>query len=265
MNSLINVLIVDDEPLARENIRILLKNDPEINITAEAGNGAEALHILKEQKIDLLFLDIQMPEVNGFELLSDLTDSELPVIIFVTAYDRYAIRAFKVHALDYLLKPYSDESFYSAISKAKEYIKLKNQYTLNQKLISLLSEYSADNPVKHQRKYLQRIAVSLSSKIILLKTDDIEWIDSADYYVQLHTTKHIHLLRESMNRLEEQLDPDKFVRIHRSTIVNIEKIKEIEAGFGSDYIVVLLNGTKLKLSKSRKKALKEKLNINSPD
>lgn len=256
----INTLIVDDEPLSRENVKILLQNDPEINIVAEARNGAEAATVIRERNIDLLFLDIQMPELNGFQLLEKIKDMEMPVVVFITAYDQYAIQAFQVHAIDYLLKPYSDEDFYTSLRNAKEFVKLKNNYTLSEQLRSLLEEYTRSIDAGKQ-KCIQRFAVSMNNKTIFIKTDDVDWIESADYYVQLHIGNKTHLLRESMNRLEEQLDIDKFVRIHRSTIVNIERIREIESAFNGDSIVTLKTGAKLKLSRSRKKLLKEKLNL----
>lgn len=263
MGSGIKVLIVDDEPLARDNIRILLGNDAEIEFIAEARNGSEAAEILRENNTDLMFLDIQMPGMNGFEMLSTLSDIEMPVIIFVTAYDNYALQAFQVHAIDYLLKPYSDESFFRALNSAKQYIKYKQTYKIDKQLKELLKEFSGAEPaVKSPSKYIQRIAVSVNNKTILIKTDDVDWIESADYYVKVHSCGKSYLLRESMNKLEEQLDPDKFIRIHRSSIVNMERIKEIEALFNGESIVTLSEGTKLRLSKSRKKSLKEKLKIN---
>jgi two-component system LytT family response regulator len=257
----IQTLVVDDEPLAREGILLLLKKDPEIEIIGECNNGRQAVKVLKDESIDLLFLDIQMPEMNGFQVLEDISSENMPVVIFVTAYNQYAIQAFKVHALNYLLKPFSDEQFYTALKHAKDYIKMKNFKELSKRMINLLENHSTDILGKEisqkDSKYINRIAISSTGRVYFIKVNEIEWIEASDYYVQLHTGNKTHLLRETMNNLETKLNPAKFMRIHRSTIVNLDCIQGIEPYFNGEYLVILNNGTKLKVSRNRKDSLKK--------
>lgn len=249
----IKTLIVDDEPLARQNIHLLLKKDPEIEMIGECGSGAEALKIIKERSPDLMFLDIQMPEVSGFDVLEKLNGVNIPVVVFVTAFDQYALKAFEVHAIDYLLKPFNDERFEKALKHAKAQVESMESNKFSQKLFSLLEDHGIDRAAKTAAaKFLKRVMVKSAGRVIFLSVDDIEWISAEDYYVKLHTGKKSYLLRETMNDLEAQLDPDKFIRIHRSTIVGIERIKELHPHFNGDYMVVLNDGTELKLSRSRR-------------
>jgi two-component system LytT family response regulator len=249
----IKTLIVDDEPLARQNIRLLLEKDPAIEIVGECGSGAEAVKATKEKAPDLMFLDIQMPEVSGFGVLEKLSGVDLPVVVFVTAYDQYALKAFEVHAIDYLLKPFNDERFDKALKHAKTQVKGLENNRFSQKLFSLLKDHESSGEKKTAReKFLKRVMVKSAGRVIFLNIDDVEWISAEDYYVKLHTGKKGYLLRETMNDLEAQLDPDNFVRIHRSTIVSIDRIKELHPHFNGDYMVVLLDGTEHKLSRSRR-------------
>jgi two-component system, LytTR family, response regulator len=263
----IRTLIVDDEPLAREGIRLLLQDQPDFNVVGECGNGAQAVNYLNHHPVDLLFIDVQMPEMNGFEVLSNIRPVHMPVIVFVTAFDQYALEAFRVHAMDYLLKPYSDERFYKILDRVRASIEHKNFKELSDRLIKLLSQYGQGGMEKMNlaapSKYLSRIPVSSGGKIIFIKTADVEWIEAADYYVEIHTNDNSYLLRETMNHLEEQLDPDRFFRIHRSTIVPLEHIHELEPYFNGEYFIVLDNGRKFKLSKSRYDNLKSRLNLSS--
>lgn len=249
----IRTLIVDDEPLARQNIHLLVKDDPDIEIIGECGSGHEARKFIKEQAPDLMFLDIQMPEMSGFELLEKLSGEPLPVIVFVTAFDQYALRAFEVHAIDYLLKPFNDERFEKALRQAKLQVENLEVGKLSQKLLALIEDRETPPPAKSMPgKFLKRLMIKSASRIVFLNVGDINWISADDYYVKLHTGKKSHLLRETMNDLETQLDPEMFVRIHRSTIVNINQIKELQALFNGDYLVVLNDGTEHKLSRSRR-------------
>jgi two-component system LytT family response regulator len=255
-------MIVDDELLARSAIRMLLKDDPQIQIVAEAGSGPEAVELITHHLPDLVFLDIQMPGMNGFDVLEGLGTINMPLIIFVTAFDQYAVKAFEIHALDYLLKPFDDTRFEKALSLAKSHIEQGELNRLTQKLFALLeyrdekvSEQPQDRP-----RYLTRLMIKSASRIFFLKVDEIDWIGAEDYYVKLHVGRKSHLLRETMNDLETKLDPDKFVRIHRSSIVNMDRVKEMHPHFNSDYLVILQDGTELKLSRSRREQLQALLN-----
>ncbi len=256
----IRTLIVDDEPLAREGIRVLLERDQEIEIIGACSNGVEAVEMIQEQKPDLLFLDVQMPEMDGFEVLEMIKSIHMPVVIFVTAYDQHALKAFEVHALDYLLKSYTDERFTSALQRAKDHIRQKKVSEISQRLLALLdSQKSAtaadEKPAIGNEPFLKRLVVKSGGRVFFLKTEEIDWIEAADYYVYLHVGGKSHLLRETMNALEKRLDPIKFQRIHRSTIVNLDRIKELLPHAHSDYIVVLHDGTRLKLSRSYRQKL----------
>ena len=249
----IRTLIVDDEPLARQNLRLLLKDDPEIEIIAECGSGHEAVRIIEADQPDLLFLDIQMPEMNGFDVIERIDTERLPAIVFVTAFDQYALQAFEVHALDYLLKPFDDARFEKALRQAKTQIEQREVNALSRKLFALLEDRDATRSEKPEpTKFLTRLMIKSASRVFFLKVDEIDWIGADDYYVKLHTGRKSHLLRETMNDMEARLDPLKFLRIHRSTIVNIDRIKEMHPHFNGDYMVVLHDGTELKLSRSRR-------------
>lgn len=249
----IRTLIVDDEPLARQNLRVLLQADPDIELIGECGSGQHALNIIKAQSIDLLFLDVQMPEMSGFDLLLEFDYASIPAIIFVTAFDQYALKAFEVHAIDYLLKPFNDERFEKALKQAKRQIEQAEINKLSQKLFTLLSKHETNSNDKSEPvKFTTRFMIKSAGRIIFLKADDIDWIGADDYYVKLHTGRKSHLLRETMNDLEARLDPAMFLRIHRSTIVNIDRIKEIQPHFNGNYIVLLNDGTELMLSRSRR-------------
>jgi two-component system, LytTR family, response regulator len=260
----IKTLIVDDEPLARKAIRLMLKHDAEIEIVGECDNGQSAVELIHTHKPDLVFLDIQMPEMNGFEVLETVGARKMPaVVIFVTAYDEYAIHAFEVNALDYLLKPFSDERFEKALQRAKSQLAQREINDLSQKLIALVGDYKEEPPPNKQvskSDYTSRFMIKSGGRISFVKVDEIDWIEAADYYVKLHTGRKSHLIRETMNVLEKKLDPRAFIRIHRSTIVNIERIKELQPHFNGDYIVLLNDGTELKLSRTRREQLHALLN-----
>lgn len=251
-------MIVDDEPLARGALRLLLKEDAEVEIVAEAGSGAEAVELICKHSPDLLFLDIQMPGMNGFDVLEKIGTAKIPAIIFVTAFDQYALRAFEVHALDYLLKPFDDARFEKALRQAKAQITDREINKLSQKLFALLEdreEQHTEPRTVDRSKYLTRLMIKSASRIFFLKVEEIDWIGAEDYYVKLHFGRKSHLLRETMNDLEAKLDPDKFLRIHRSSIVNLDRVKEMHAHFNGDYVIILHDGTELKLSRSRREQL----------
>ena len=261
----IRTLIIDDEPLARQTIRLLLKDDPEIEIIGECANGDEAVKAVKKQQPDLIFLDIQMPEMNGFDVLEEIGLEEVPAIVFVTAYDQYALQAFEVNALDYLLKPFTNKRFEKALARAKAQVKQHEVKHLSEQLIALLENYHVTGKPARQTKrrneneYLTRLMIKSAGRVFFLKVDEVDWIEADNYYVQLHVGRKAHLLRETMNELEQKLDPNKFLRIHRSTIVNLERIKEMQPYLNGDYLVILHDGTELKLSRSRREQIQAKL------
>ncbi len=248
----IRVLIIDDEPLARDTIRLLLEDRPPFEIVGECKDGDEAVDAILETKPDLIFLDIQMPGRNGFEVVEAVGPERMPVVIFATAYDQYALRAFEAHALDYLLKPYDDDRFEKALDRAMDQIRQKQLGVLSSELMTLVKERRTEreeNPEPEPTAPLERIMVKERDALFFVKIEDIDWVEAAGDYVSLHVGKKSHLLRESMGRMETKLDPKLFVRIHRSTIVNVERISKLSPYFHGDYIVYLNDNTELRLSR----------------
>jgi two-component system LytT family response regulator len=231
----LRVIVVDDEPLARDSIKVLLRSDAEVRVVGEA-SGKDAAALIARTRPDILFLDIQMPEVDGFALLEQVGADAVPAVVFVTAYDRYALRAFEVHALDYLLKPFDDQRFAAALGRAKERARGKT----DTRLAAFLASRT-------------RFLVPARDKSIVVDADQIDWIEAADYYVSLHTGSTSHLLRQTMDEIEKQLDPRKFFRVHRSAIVNVDRVREVHPLFRGDCALVLDGGQRLKLSRSRRK------------
>lgn len=208
--------------MARERVVSLLGTDPDIEIIGECGTGKEAIEAIRNESPDLVFLDVQMPEGDGFEVLQNIDLHRMPIVVFVTAYDQYALRAFDVHALDYLLKPFDLSRFEKALIRAKSEVVLRNSTNVNQKLLSLLEH------IESNKKHVDRILVKSAGKVFFLKYDEIDWIESAGNYVKLHVGSESHLLRETMNVMQKRLESEKFVRIHRTTIVNVDRIKELQ-------------------------------------
>jgi two-component system LytT family response regulator len=253
-------LIIDDEPLARRNVRLLLEKDPQIEILDECRNGQEAVKAIEALSPDLIFLDIQMPEMDGFDVLARVGPEQIQAIIFVTAFDQYALKAFDVHALDYLLKPFDDERFAHALERAKSQIEAREIDRLSKRLLALLEDRQSERKGSRQRTdYLTRLMIKISGRVVLLKVDEIDFIEADGNYAKLHVGRKAHLLRERMHDLEGRLDPAKFVRIHRSVIVNLDRIKEMHPHFNGDYIVVLEDGRKLRLSRTRRENLEARL------
>jgi len=234
----IRVMVVDDEPLARSSLRVLLGRDPEIELVSECGSGKEALREIRARRPELVFLDVQMPECDGFDVLEQLGKDLPPALVFVTAYDQYALRAFEAGALDYLLKPFDNARFARALERAKERIALK------------------DAPRK-----IERLAIKNAGEMLFLKISEIDWIEAADYYVCLHAGARTHLLRRSMNEVEEELGTGAFCRIHRSAIVNLERVRRLEVSEEGGTDVVLGNGTRLRLSRRYKRQLQGRLGV----
>ncbi len=249
----IRTLIVDDEPLARQRLRKLLDADPDIAILGECGDGQQAVTDLRTLRPDLVFLDVQMPVLDGFGVLAALAGTVLPVVIFVTAHDRYALKAFEVHALDYLLKPFDKSRFAAALERAKTQVRQGSAQALGARVQELLES------VQGHRPGLERLVVKSAGRIYFVRIADIDWIEAAGNYVRLHAGKDDHLLRESLTALEGKLDPGRFVRIHRSTIVNLERIRELQPAFHGDYVIILHDGTELALSRSCRDKLEQSL------
>lgn len=245
----IRALIADDELLARKFIRRLLKQDPDVEIVAECSNGKEAAQAIREQKPELVFLDVQMPEMDGFAVLDAVGLDHLPEIIFTTAYESYAIRAFELHALDYLLKPFDQIRFKAAIKHAKERLHSQPPEEGRLQVATLLES------IKAQQQHLERILIKADGRITFLNTHEIDWIEADDKYVHLHTAKGTRMVRQTLSAMEAQLDPKRFVRIHRSAIVNVERIRELQPLFNGEHSLHLDNGTKLTLSRSYKEKL----------
>ncbi len=249
----IRTLIVDDEPLARERLRKLLEQEPEIEIVGECASGPDAVAAIQKQALDLVFLDVQMPELDGFGVIAQVGSARMPLVVFVTAYDQYALKAFEVHAVDYLLKPFDRERFQVALARALERIKRQETSALSERLSTMLAE------LKPETKQPGRIAVKTEGRVLLVKIDDLDWIEAADNYVTLHVGKESHMLRETMNAMEQRLPAAKFMRISRSTIVNVERIQELQPMFHGDYVVILRNNARLTLSRGYRDKLQQLL------
>ncbi len=261
----IRTLIIDDEQLARKAVHILLREDPEIEIAGECVNGTSAVESINTLKPDLIFLDVQMPDISGFDVLKNLNGDNLPLVVFVTAFDNYAIEAFKIHAVEYLLKPFNDARFYEALRHAKECYRQKKLADAEKRVRSLLDDLG-DLGVKvsdQDQSFLSRLGIKSSGSTIFLDVKDVDWLEADHNYVVVHTGQKKHLMRHSINLLETKLDPKLFVRIHRSAIVNIDRIHELQSFTQLDYVVKLRDGTILRVSRSYLHRLKEVLNYSA--
>ena len=251
---MIKTLIVDDEAIARDRVRRFLTAESDIEILGECRNGREAIAAIKKLQPDLVFLDIQMPQFDGFETLAALDPAQLPTVVFVTAFDQYAIQAFAVHALDYLLKPFSQERFRQSLAHVRKQLdreKSGGLRSLDNRLLSLLED------IKTPPKFAERIVIKEIGRVYFLKAEDIDWIEACGNYVTLHIGAETHLLRETLSHLESRLDPALFLRIHRSRLVNLDRIKELTPLFNGDYTVVLQSGDELTLSRTYRDRLQE--------
>ncbi len=256
----IRTVIVDDEPLGREGIRLLLHNDQTFSILSEAANATEALDAINNHHPDLIFLDISMPGKNGFDFLKEIPAERMPLVVFVTAHDQYAVPAFDVHALDYLLKPVSEVRFAATLERVKSYLAERRQAEVSARLVSLLDQLQLAADRKSADGYLERFAVRTGNSIAFVPAAEVDWIEASDYYATLHCGKKSHLVRETIKELALRLDPDKFIRIHRSTIVRIDRIKEVKRLVDGGYEVILVDSTRLKLSRSYLSAIRSLLN-----
>ena len=246
----IRTLIVDDEPLARERLKRFVSGERDLELVGECAAGREAVAAIHALRPDLVFLDIQIPELDGFGVVEAVGVAEMPAVVFVTAYDRYALRAFEVNALDYLLKPYNRERFRKAVERARAQLANGARGELNERLLSLLENFKAEPP-----RHLERLMIKSAGRVFFLRAEELDWIEAEGNYLRLHAGRESHLLRETMNRLASKLDPDKFLRIHRSALVNIERIKELQPLFSGDYVVILRDGKQLTLSRSYREKL----------
>ena len=249
----IRTLIVDDEPIARARVLALLGEEPDIEVVGECWSGAQAVAAITEKSPDLIFLDVQMPEMNGFDVAHALGADRMPAVVFVTAFDQYALRAFEVHALDYLLKPFSAQRFKSALSHARQQLAQRQATTLGRQLLDILPDIPRREPP------MDRLVVKSSGRVYFVRTADIDWCEAAGNYICLHVGAQSHLIRETMNRLESQLDTRQFVRIHRSTIVNVDRIQELRSSFNGEHVVALGDGTRLTLSRGYRDTLQTRL------
>jgi two-component system LytT family response regulator len=261
LNRKIRALVVDDESLAREALLVMLGGDPEIEVIAECRNGTEAVTAIREQSPDIVFLDIQMPEMDGFQVVEEVGAMRMPVTIFVTAYDKHALRAFEAHALDYLLKPFDHDRFNTALQRAKIFIRQQKLGEISESLFAMLqdmklktgespSETDNRNPEKAVHKEpIDRVVIKSGGRIYFLKIEEIDWVEGAGDYLSLHSGNQIHLIRETMGSFHAKLNPQKFLRIHRSTLVNIERIKDIRPLFKGEYLITLTSGIRLKASR----------------
>ena len=242
-------LIVDDEPLAREGMRALLLKDSEVTAIREARNGREAVESVRKDKPDLVLLDVQMPEMNGLAVVEAIGADSMPAVIFVTAHDQYAIQAFEMNALDYVLKPVMEERFVRAMARAKDRIRLHSA-DAHRQIVGLLEAIAVP------RKYLKRIAVRSAARTLFLDTEEVDWFRAAENYVEIHSGQMNHLLHVTMNALEESLDPEAFVRIHRSVIVNMRRIRHLEPNAHGEYVITLRDGTRVQSGRTYADRLK---------
>jgi len=245
----IRTLVVDDEPIARARVVSLLKLEADIEVVGECATGRQAVSAIESTSPDLLFLDIQMPEVDGLDLARSIQSHGTPAVVFVTAYDEYALRAFEVHALDYLLKPFSAERFRSALGHAREHVSQRRK--IGRPAPAPQRDSSSGSP--------HRLMIKASGRIHFVRTADIDWCEAQGNYVRVHAGAQQHLVRDTMSHLESELDPQQFVRIHRSTIVNVDRIQEMQSSFNGEYVVLLRTGTRLTLSRGYRDSIQARL------
>jgi two-component system, LytTR family, response regulator len=249
----IRTLVVDDEPMARERIRSLLSQEADVEVVGECADGLQAVSAIQQLSPELVFLDVQMPAVDGFGVIRQVGPDRMPMVVFVTAYDEYALQAFEVHALDYLLKPFGKDRLQQCLDHARHQRDRRQVGDLGKSLLALVQDF------RPEQKKQDRLVIKSGGRVFFVRTEDIEWIEAAGNYVRLHMKDQSHLFRETMNQMESRLDTERFFRIHRSRIVNTERIKELQPWFNGEYVVVLQNGTQLRLSRSYREKLEERL------
>jgi two-component system LytT family response regulator len=278
----IRVLIVDDEPLARQRVEDLLRHEDGVDIVGMIDNGSAAIDAVRSLQPDLVFLDVQMPGKSGLDVVREIGPEDMPATIFVTAYDRYALQAFDVAAVDYLVKPFDDERFEQAFRRARRLVELEEMGGLRERLLAMLDSgrpaaapatsapvpspepASSTSPAARSGSpYLERIAVEMRGKVRVVPVSQVEYITASGPYVELHTSERAYLIREAIHSLEERLDPERFLRIHRSIIVRVDLIDTFHRGAGGDYEVQLKSGARLRVSRSRREELERRLGVTS--
>jgi two-component system, LytTR family, response regulator len=261
----VRALIVDDELNARKGIRTLLARDPELEVVGECADGRAAVAEIERLAPDLVLLDVQMPHKNGFEVLEAIDLERPPVLIFITAWDSYALKAFEVSALDYLLKPFSDERFYQALERAKSQHSERRAQEFSRRLLSLLEHYRREGNVKNDARAqqgvepLRRFFIKHDGEINFVPVEEVDWLEAVGYYTKLHAGKRSHLLRGNLGSIEARLDPKVFARIHRSTVVNLSRVRRLKDLFHGGCLLVLTDGTELKVSRRYRRRLEARL------
>jgi two-component system LytT family response regulator len=270
----ISTVVCDDEPDAREGILALLADDPQVVVVGQAGTGLEAARLIEQQRPELVFLDIQMPELDGFGALAQLGGGHAPVVVFVTAHDQHALHAFDVHAIDYLLKPFSNERFGEALSHAKTSVRQRRAGEIIEQFAAVIDD-SLDEQEQRTTtgasvataapaepptpRHADRIMVRTTNQVVFVRVQDVDWIEADDYYAKLHVGGRAYLIRETMQSLESRLDPRRFVRVHRSAIVNLDRINAMQPYFRGAHVLTLSDGTRLTLSRSRRASFERAL------
>lgn len=267
----VRVLIVDDEPIARRRMRRLLRLEDDVEVIDDVGSGREAIEAIQKERPDLVLLDVQMPDLDGFGVVDALGVDQMPPTIFVTAFNEYAVRAFDVHAIDYLLKPFDTDRFRAAFVRARVHLEQRSSAEQGRKIKALLEQVLGEGavasverttapgashaaaPARH--RFVDRLMVKHDGRVFFVKVTDVDWFEASGNYVRIHTGKVSHLIRETMQRVEAQLDPSMFVRIHRAVIVNLDRIRELQPWFAGDYVVILRDGRQLKLSRTYREHL----------
>jgi two-component system LytT family response regulator len=250
---MLSVLIAEDEPVPRRRLARLLGQEPDVHVVAQCAGGREAVQRIREESPDVVFLDVQMPDLDGFRVIEEIGVDRMPTVVFVTAYNEYAVRAFEVHAVDYLLKPYDEARFHTALERARERVRGADRAPSSEedRLRALLREFIADAGGSARRAAaFEHIAVRVDGAIRVIPIDDVDWFEAEGNYVRVHVARVSHLLRQTISGLEEQLDPRRFVRIHRRHLVNLARVHEVQPWFGGDAVVVLRDGRKLRLSRT---------------
>jgi two-component system LytT family response regulator len=253
----IRTLVVDDEPMGRERVLSLLQQEEDVEVIGECSDGTQAIAAIQQHSPDLVFLDVQMPGSTGFGVIDAIGAERMPEVIFVTAYDEYALKAFEYHALDYLLKPFNRDRFQETLKHARASLERRRAGDLGRRLLALVNDIKPETPAR-----LERLVVKSGGRVFFLRTDEIDWIEAAGNYVKLHVGNDSHLIRETMNAVEQKLSPDTFVRIHRCHIVNIEQVRELQPWFNGEYVVFLKNGTRLTLSRGYRERLQDRVGRN---
>jgi two-component system LytT family response regulator len=272
----VHVLLADDEPMANRRLLRFLRAEPDVEVVAECGSGAEAVEALRTRRVDLALLDVQMPALDGFGVIEQVGPERMPPVIFVTAYDAHALKAFEVHALDYLLKPVTARRFREAFARAREHLERESAATMAGRLRALLAQVLRDDaprrgaaaappvavvPVAARPRGTDRLPIKADGRVFVVRASEIDWFEASGSHVRVHMGKASHLIRATVSALEASLDPARFARIHRGTIVNLDRIKELQPWLAGDFLVLLKDGTQLKLSRTFRDQLQARLGV----